>query len=69
MVMEYLPSTLLCPICLGVLKISTSEPHPTSDRADVVTYRCSIHGDVCATLVNQSESVDTELATFSGSII
>jgi hypothetical protein len=44
--MEYPTPAPLCPICSRALEISTSEPHPTRNRVDVLTYRCSIHGDI-----------------------
>jgi hypothetical protein len=54
MVMEYPTPAPLCPICSRALEISTSEPHPTRNRVDVLTYRCSIHGDIWARLANKS---------------
>jgi hypothetical protein len=53
--MERLASAPLCPTCSQALKISTGEPHPTRDRADLLTYRCSIHGDICTRIVDQAD--------------
>ena len=50
----------LCAMCSRVLKISTIEPHPTSDREDVVTYRCLVHGDI--SVVNRVEVADMDIA-------
>jgi hypothetical protein len=53
----------VCPMCSRALKISTIEPHPTRDGADLVTYWCPIHGDIwTSVVVNQVEAVDTEIA-------
>ena len=53
-----------CPMCTRALKISMIEPHPTRDGADVVTYRCPIHGDMWTSIVvNQVEVADTKIAT------
>jgi hypothetical protein len=30
----------VCPICSQTLQLGTSEPHPTRDGADILTYRC-----------------------------
>ena len=52
-----------CPMCTRALKISMIEPHPTRDGADVVTYRCPIHGDMWTSIVvNQVEAADTKIA-------
>jgi len=61
MVMERQAPTSLCPMCLRGLKISTIEPHPTCDRVNAMTYRCSVHGDAWVRLVNQVELVGTDL--------
>jgi len=53
--MDDLASAPLCPICSQALKITKSEPHPTRDRMDLLTYRCSIHGDICTRLVNHTD--------------
>jgi hypothetical protein len=50
-----------CPMCLRALKISTIEPHPIRDRADVMTYRCPIHGDIWKSVIaNRVEAADTD---------
>jgi hypothetical protein len=60
--MEVGTPTSLCPMCSRALKISTIEPYPTRERVDVVTYRCSIHGDIWRGLINRGELIGTELA-------
>jgi hypothetical protein len=58
--METAMDAPLCPMCSRALEISTVEPHPTHDRVDVVTYRCSVHGDI--RVVNRVEAADTDIA-------
>jgi hypothetical protein len=72
--MELPKATSLCPMCSRALKISTSEPHPTRDGVNVLTYRCSIHEDIWMSLVDHVERrngrtrdrVATEMSPFSG---
>jgi hypothetical protein len=58
--METAMDAPLCPMCSRALEISTVEPHPTHDRVDVVTYRCSVRGDI--RVVNRVEAADTDIA-------
>jgi hypothetical protein len=52
------------PMCSRASKISTIEPHPTSDGVDMVTHRCPIGGDIWTSIVvNQVEAADTKIAT------
>ena len=60
--MEVGTPTSLCPMCSQALKISTIEPYPTREGVDVVTYRCSIHGDIWRSIVNRGELTRIELA-------
>jgi hypothetical protein len=53
--MELPKATSLCPMCSRALKISTSEPHPTRDGVNVLTYRCSIHEDIWMSFVDHVE--------------
>lgn len=55
-VMEDPTPAPLCPTCSRALEIATSEPHPTRDRVDLLTYRCAIHGDVYTRIVDQIAS-------------
>jgi hypothetical protein len=71
--MELRKATSSCPVCSRALKISTSEPHPTRDGVNVLTYRCSIHEDIWISLVDHVERqngrardrVTTEMSPFS----
>lgn len=38
--MEYQTFASLCPICSQTLQLRTSEPHPTCDGVDILTYQC-----------------------------
>jgi len=63
--MELPKATSLCPMCSRALKISTSEPHPTRDGVNVLTYRCSIHEDIWMSLVSTTlngETAEPEIA-------
>ena len=49
--MEYQTFASLCPICSQTLQLRTSEPHPTCDGVDILTYRCEQCGPTQAKLV------------------
>jgi hypothetical protein len=53
----------LCSMCSRAVQISTIEPHPTSDREDVVTYRCPIHGDIWSVVVDRVAAAEMDIAT------
>jgi transposase-like protein len=46
--MEY---ASVCPICSQTLQLHTSEPHPTREAVDILTYRCEQCGSVKSNLV------------------
>jgi C4-type Zn-finger protein len=46
--MEY---ASICPICSQTLQLGTSEPHPTRDGVDILTYRCEECGPIKSKLV------------------
>jgi C4-type Zn-finger protein len=39
-------SAPVCPICSQTLQLRTSEPHPTRDGVDILTYRCEQCGPI-----------------------
>jgi C4-type Zn-finger protein len=41
----------VCPICSQTLQLDTSEPHPTREGVDILTYRCEQCGPVKSDLV------------------
>jgi C4-type Zn-finger protein len=64
-------SASACPICSQTLQLGTSEPHPTRDGVDILTYRCEQCGPIKSKLVVHripSQGMDCSTSLRAGSL-